>query len=233
MKKWLAVFLALALFLASAAQAEDGQEASMAPAGDWHAGLNGIPVRLTLNADGTFEFIVPAVLSGSFRGVWIRNGVFVTLEGSGTLILASADLLIWMGNDLVFTRKPQKSYVPADLLPDAPPEMLNGYWKCAYADADGAAVPAAALNETTDLFIDNTTAALGGPRFGDVFQKFTRENGALITADFRGQGITMALQTDGFLRVSITSEGGGTVLYLAHMNSEPRRAREETFLERK
>ena len=66
--------------------------------------------------------------------------------------------------------------------------------------------------------IENATVALGGPRFGDIFWTFAFEGGALA-ADVNGQSVALALQQDGFLRLTIAGDAPAT-LYLQPVLTE-------------
>ena len=107
---------------------------------------------------------------------------------------------------------PAQTYLPAELLADAPLESYAGYWKCAFIDLGHSVVAAAVMDETTDLYIENATLALGGPRFGDIFWTFSFADGVL-SADVNGQSVSLALQQDGYLRM-ILSDDAQETLYL-------------------
>ena len=213
MKKLSAVFLAFILLCSSASPAESMPESSaVSVLGDWYAGFSGVPLHLALNGDGTYELLLPAAFGESLSGAWEADDIFIRLDGS-ELALVSGGLLLWPENDLTFTRNVPLTYTPAEIFADAPQEAYEGYWKCFCVDSDGIAVPAAAVRENTDLYVEGTMAALGGPRFGDVFWSFTFDEG-VYTADFNGRALTLAFQADGFLRLTIAGEGSETVLYL-------------------
>ena len=211
MKKLIAICLVFILLLAAASMAEAAPEPPAA--GDWYAELDGIPLHLSLNADGTYSLIFPDEPGESLAGTWAADDIFVSLENGGTLALVSEELLIWQENDLRFTREAPRAYVPADLLPDAVLEIYAGYWKCAFVDLGDAIVPAKAVDERTDLYIEDDLVALGGPRFGDIFRDFDFADGAL-SADVNGQLVTLALQQDAYLRLTIEREGETSILYL-------------------
>ena len=215
MKKIFALILFLVMLLSPAALAEDGPEPPACNAtGEWFAEINGIPVCLTLREDYSYALEIPAVLGESLAGAWELDDIYVRLDDADALALVSADLLIWAENDLRFTREKPWTYVPAEVLADAPQEAYNGYWKCAYVDDDGLSIPAAALRDDTDLYVDMPAVALGGARFGDVFWNFEFADG-LYVADFNGQALALAYQADGFLRMTIAATDELTTLYLS------------------
>ena len=108
------------------------------------------------------------------------------------------------------------TYVPADPLTEAGPGLFEGYWRCRFVDSDGTALPAAAVYEKTDLCIGNNRAARGGPRFGDIFCDFDCENGRLLIELADGRTAAVALQKDGFMRLTL----GDEVLYLERCVSD-------------
>ena len=208
MKKLFVLVLVFMLLLAPAAPAEGAPEPHAAE-GDWYAELGGLPLRLSLNADGAYSLGFPEGLASSLAGAWTAEDVFVRLEDAGELTLVSEDLLLWPDQGLCFTREAPRAYSPAELLEGAVPELYEGYWRCAFVDLDGAAVPAEAADERTDLFIEADRAALGGPRFGDIFWGFGFADGTL-SAEVNGRPVTLALQQDGLLRLTLD----GNTLYL-------------------
>ena len=198
MKKLFAFLLAFLVLLSSAALAE--AEPENPASGDWFASVEGVPITLTLAPDGAYTLALPAALGAPQAGTWVLDDGFVRLNDGSVLNLVNESLLIWSENGLFFTREPAAVYAPADLLDDAILELYAGYWRCAWVDADGVALPADVLDESTDLYIENATVALGGPRFGDIFWTFDFADGVL-SADVNGQSVTLALQQDGLLRL--------------------------------
>ncbi|MBQ6373334.1 MAG: hypothetical protein IJJ45_02480 [Clostridia bacterium] len=213
MKKLIAIFLVFILLLIPAALADDVPGPPVA--GDWYAELDDIPLHLSLNADGTYSLVFPDEPGGSLEGTWATDDIFVRLEDGSILTLVSEDLLIWQGKGLRFTREAPRAYVPADLLPDAALGIYAGYWKCAFVDRGDATVPAKAVDDHTDLYIEDTLVALGGPRFGDIFRDFGFADGVLF-ADVNGQAVTLDLQQDAYLRLTVGEE----TLYLARVITE-------------
>ena len=161
---------------------------------------------------------MPTALGAPQAGTWVLDDGFVRLDDGSALNLVNEELLIWTANGLIFTREDPALYVPADLMPDAILELYAGYWRCAYIDIGDAIVPADVMDEATDLYIENTTIALGGPRFGDIFWTFDFDSGAL-SADVNGQAVTLALQQDGYLRLTLDGESPVT-LYLLPVLTE-------------
>ena len=212
MKRIFAILMAFLVLLAPAALAEAAGDADAAASGDWYASVEGVPVALSLDPGSGYTLALPAAFGAPKSGAWALDDGFVRLDDGSVLDLVNEALLIWTANDLIFTREPTAVYAPSDLVEDALPELYTGYWRCAFVDLGDAIVPADAVDETTDLYIENATVALGGPRFGDIFWNFDLE-GSGLTADVDGQRVTLALQRDGCLRLTLEGEDPAT-LYL-------------------
>lgn len=210
------MLLLLTLLLVSTALAESGtaQPAPLAE-GDWYALLNGVPLRLSLNGDGTYERALPAAFGEPASGSWTREGDLIRLDDGSALSLYAGGVLVWAKGGVTFTREAQTAYAPAGALQAGEAALLSGYWKSAWADAGGAVVPSEALGDDTDLYIEGTTVALGGRRFGDIFWNFAFENGELIATLDDGASVALALQRDGFLCLTLDGPEGKTVLYLS------------------
>ena len=236
MKKTIALALALALCLwaltapaeeteipeeirqeIEAAQAEaDAQQAAEAapsPTGEWYTEISGLAVTLTLKEDGTYLYDIPALPGEPEKGTWEWSDGYVRLDGEDdTLFSFGGDRLACQPLGLFLTREPAETYAPAEPDPEVPPEEYSGYWRSAYIGLNGAAMESYGLDDT-EIYIEGTTAALGGSIFGDAIAGFTFENGGL---HYTGEGMSIRLeyQKDGLLR--LTAEGGDAplVLYL-------------------
>ncbi len=71
---------------------------------------------------------------------------------------------------------------------------------------------AEAAEEDAFVYIEGTNVALGGSRFGNVIRVFTAADGALTFTEGE-TGITLQLQEDGFLRLTVAGSEPAT-LYL-------------------
>ncbi len=234
MKKCFALILALVLLMASALAEEDAvvvdADVLPDPSGDWFGDANGFPMRLTLNGDGAYALSSSAAPGEPQAGLWEYRDGFVWLDGDEdaplnlTAMLLVADdearepaeeeILTWTALNVIFRRQAAPAYVPADIDPAAALDALAGYWKCAFVDAGGAPVSAAALGDNTDVYIEGETVALGGDMFGDVYIDFTFADGEL-SVDIDGSLlIAIALQRDGVLRMTLTQADDGMTLYL-------------------
>ena len=207
MNKAMALLLAAALLLAVPGLAE-----ADAVAGSWYAQMGGVTAELKLNADGTYALDVPG--GDSATGVWTFDDGYLYMDGAAVPTMATwgDDALMMSDGSAAFTREKPWTYEPAKPVPEFPAEYFAGYWKCVCVDVDGQALPAGVTGEATDLYIEGQAVALGGPRFGDIFWNFDFDGGAL-TADVSGQIVTLALQEDGLLRLTLAGDAPAT-LYL-------------------
>ena len=222
MNKFFTFLLALALLLAPGAFAGAGAEESDSALGDWYDSLNGVPLRFTVNGDGSYVSALPTVFCDPATGIWEYRRSFLYLDGNvnSPMNLVNEKLLLWADNGLVFTREIPPAYTPSGTEKTADLDWYTGYWKSAWEETSGTAVPASAVSGSTDIYIEGTRTALGGPLFGDVFQDFSFENGAMNTLLEDGRSVTLAFQQDGMLRMTLTDpDGADTVLYLSQAYS--------------
>ena len=211
MKKTFAIILAFLLIFAHAAPADETGNPAL---GDWYADLNGIPVSLSLNPDGTYVFSALGEVSG---GVWAPSDGFVVLDGDGEspLNVVSDTFMVHRELGLFFTREPVRVYSPAIVVPASGADWFAGYWKSLYVETAGTTVLAEAIGDDTDLYIEGEAVALGGGRFGDIWWNFTFENGTLSAQLDGGETLPVSLQMDGMLRLEITSGGKSETLFFA------------------
>lgn len=221
MKKYIALFLALALMLTTgSALAEEDVT------GLWYSDLSGVAAELSLNADGTYRLSVP--LEEEKTGTWKLDDGFVYLDGT-----AIPELATWGENTLMlgdsagfFTREKPWVYAPDAPRPDAPLDLFAGYWVCQYVDVNGSPLPADYVSDRTDLYIEGHSAILGGPRFGDTQVKLDFADGAM-QCEIGGAQVTIQLQQDGFLRLTNTGPDAA-ILYLLRAPT-PDEAAEDTM----
>ena len=215
----LALLLALCLLPAHAEEAPS-------PLGDWYAEIGGMPLQLTLTEDGTYTLSFPGLPEEPSKGAWELNDGFILLDGDeNTPLSFDGDRLTRRSLGLFFTREAPALYTPAEIIPDAALEQFAGAWRSAYAILDGAALPASALEDDTVLYIEENAAALTGNLFGVIIAEFAWENGALsFAAD--GLAITLQLQQDGFLRMTVSA--GDEEMALALGSFVPEGLRQES-----
>ena len=221
MKKHIAIYLALVLALSAVLALAEADVSGL-----WYADLDGAVAELSLNADGTYRLAVP--LEEEKTGTWKLDDGFIYLDGA-----AEPDLATWANGNLMlgdhlafFTREKPAYYAPADPLPDAPLALFAGYWVCQYVEVNGSPVLADYAADRTDLYIEGSSAILGGPRFGDTQVKLDFADGAM-QCEIGGAQVTIQLQQDGFLRLTTTGPDAA-ILYLLRAPT-PDEAAEDTM----
>ena len=200
MKRISAVVMALLLFAAPMAGADPEQTGSVT--GDWYASADGLPVHLLLDADNTFTFTAPG--QEPVSGVWELQDGYICVNGDRACMLLNDSAMVQEETGLLFTRGQAAVYSPAGAMEDASAAIYAGYWKAMYADAAGTPVPAFALEDETDLYVEGHSAILGGPVLGDTIVKLAERDGALVTEDGSAPAAELVLQQDGLLRLTVT-----------------------------
>ena len=181
--------------------------------GDWFADEMGLLISLTLSEDGAYVLSVPG--AEPQKGQWEARDGQLFLDGSEEAAITPVnDALRFDALDLLFTREKPVTYVPADLLSDAKEGSFNGYWKAQYVAVGDGTILAESLGEDAKLYIDGLKAALGGQRFGNVIRDFTLENGTLTLTE-GDMTLALALQSDGFLRLTIAGNDPVTIYLMA------------------
>ncbi len=207
MKKIMTLLLSLALLLAPVlALGEEAPEAALA--GDWYGEMNGLVLQLTLNADGTYRASLPGSGQSEKTGAWVLADGFVYLDGADQpqINVLGEEVLKWIETDIFLHREMLWVYAPAELLPDVPLDLFAGYWRGQFVGLDGVTILAEAfLDEVTALYIEGQNVALGGDFFGNAIVEMAYADGAL-SLDSDGQLLTLQLQKDGFLRMTIAAE---------------------------
>ena len=214
MKKLLAILLSFALLLVPAlALGEEETPADIT--GLWYTEVEGMVVELTLNADGTYAVAIPAQPGESVTGAWAEKDGFLYFDGSDLpeINVLGTDVLKWIDYDAFLRREAPLIYAPGSLLSDAPVELFTGYWRAQYVAVNGAMLFADTLGAQSAALIDGTTVALIGPLTGETVLETAYENGALTWAA-DGVSIALALQQDGFLRLTLATDPETVTLYL-------------------
>lgn len=200
MRKLTVILLALGLLLVSAAAAEE-----TALTGVWYAEINGRPVQMELAEDGAYTLMIPGM--ETLEGTWEEQGDTICMDSvQPPEITVLGDRLKWTGSPLFFTREEPETYAPAEPAATISEGYYIGYWKSAYVDVDGINVPALAIQDRTDLYIEGTSVILGGPELGNVLVRMTLENGVL-SGDSDGRDVKIELLQDGFLRLTVAGTG--------------------------
>ncbi len=244
MKKTLMIILALLLALTPLALAEDEAPEGydypepslsdlpvvMTLPGEWYADLQGVTIKLTLSDEGAYTLEVPG--SAAEGGAWElgEEDGMLYLGGNEAPLLPLTNAIIWNAANLVFRREATATYTPADVYTEAQAETFNGWWRAHFTQvggardtskrpavrsvqAGGSVILSSFIDDDTALYIENGKAALAGQLFGRQLAEFSLKNGVL-TADVDGAKVTLALQTDGFLRLTYASKDEAKVIYL-------------------
>ena len=202
MKKLLAIVLTLALLLVPALALAEGEAAALT--GDWYGEANGLVLQLTLHEDGTYAAALVGSAQEAKSGAWALEDGFIYLDGAllPQISVLSDDALKWTEMDVFLRREQPWVYAPADPFA-APNELFDGYWRAQYVGLDGAMLFAEdALGEVVALYIEGQNVALGGDFFGNAIVEMAYADGAL-SLDLDGQPLTLQLQLDGFLRLTL------------------------------
>ena len=221
MKKLLAILLSLSLLLVPAlALAEEEAPADIT--GLWYTEVEGMVVELTLNADGTYAVAIPAQPGESITGAWAEKDGFLYFDGSDLpqINVLGTDVLKWIDYDAFLRREaPLPIYTPAEPVADVPLEYYAGHWEALYVGVNGAMLFSDTLGSRTAALIDGTTVALVGPLTGETVLETAYADGALTWAA-DGVSVALALQQDGFLRLTLATGGEPLTLYFTLVPAE-------------
>ena len=165
MKKILSLVLALLMMLGCAALAED-------LTGAWYGNLFGIPVTMTLNADGTYDM---EVMDETETGAWVMEGETLYMDkGTDTETILAYDVAaVTLTMDMdgmvcVFGREATEAFVPAEPKADAAIEEFAGQWEAANVYFMDMLVPADFAEMSMTLKIENTSIDASIDLMGDV-----------------------------------------------------------------
>jgi len=185
--------------------------------GDWFADQAGLMIALSLTEDG-YTLAVPG--QAPQAGQWEEQDGMILLDGDqegGLLVLDNALRMDALG--LLFTREQPLTYVPADLVADAPEGAFDGLWRAQFVAVGSGETAGTMLAEAAEedafVYIEGTNVALGGRRFGNVIRVFTPDGGGLTLPE---EGVTLQLQQDGFLRLTLAD---ATIYLMAAPTAEP------------
>ena len=221
MKKLLAILLSLSLLLVPAlALAEEEAPADIT--GLWYTEVEGMVVELTLNADGTYAVAIPAQPGESITGAWAEKDGFLYFDENDLpqINVLGTDVLKWIDYDAFLRREaPLPIYTPAEPVADVPLEYYAGHWEALYVGVNGAMLFSDTLGSRTAALIDGTTVALVGPLTGETVLETAYADGALTWAA-DGVSVALALQQDGFLRLTLATGGEPLTLYFTLVPAE-------------
>ena len=213
MKKWILLLLALMLLLTPlAAWAEGGDETPppLPPEPEYEP-LPDEYKSLTERVIGDWADVLSGLGAEPQKGQWeARDGQLFLDGGEEAAITPVNGVLRFDALGMLFTREKPEGYVPGDLLSDVKEGSFDGYWKAQFVALGEGTVLAQAVDEDAKLYIDGLKAALGGQRFGSVIRDLTLENGTLTLKE-GDVTVTLALQNDGFLRMTLDGKEPATI----------------------
>lgn len=181
--------------------------------GEWYAEYEGFLFILTFTEDGVYTLSAPGTEPQT--GKWeVKDGMVVLDGEEAQALLPVNGVLRSDALGLLFTREKPETYVPAEVLADAKEGSFDGFWKAQFVAVGDGVILAQALREDAIVYIEGTNVALGGKRFGDVIRVFTASDGALTLTEGEST-VSLQLQQDGFLRLTVAGPDPVTIYLLA------------------
>ncbi|MBR2854872.1 MAG: hypothetical protein IKE81_11155 [Clostridia bacterium] len=198
--------------------------------GTWYASMMGIPMTMTLNADGTGTMISP-VQGGEAPAAWTMEGDKITITvndspATGT-VTADAITLEESGMEIVFTRDAVEAITVGEIKAAESVDAFLGKWAVKYMETDGLIMDINALGSVMpDVTIADGAITFVGSSEDDMFAAmynllglvYTFEDGKLaITSSVDGANATgsFELLDDGMIRMTLDSEGNTLIFYYA------------------
>ena len=181
--------------------------------GEWYADYAGLLISLKLSGDGSYTFDNPG--EETQKGKWkIMDGLLVLDNKADDALLPIGNVLRWEEEDLLFTREKPELYAPAGVKTDAKQGDFDGYWKARFVAVGDGVILAHITGENAEIYIEGLKAALGGNRFGEIVRDLKAGTGAL-TLEENGVKVTLQLQEDDFLRMTVEGGENPAVIILA------------------
>ena len=229
----LVLILCMACMLVSAVADDD-------ISGEWYASYFGMPMMMTLNADGTASMAAEGV-GDLGTAVWtLENGKFTMTENESGVVTEGTyiDGVLALDNDgqlLEFTREPVQGITIAEVNPEAAAEDFEGEWAPAYVNFEDMTVDAAAAGVTFSVIIENSIVRFEGEADSVTFFVGTDpismayENGAMtysveVANDAAPTTVTLHAEIlqDGMLALTLdTGTGSMTVYFVKAAAEEP------------
>ena len=216
MKKNIALLLVLVLALClGLCPALGEEEPAPGPAGDWYAAWKGVTMQLTLQPDGAYTLRI-AGAEKALSGAWREENGFITLTGDQEAILSVDDTFLRQADlDLFYFREPMNTYRPAGLKADPDIAAYDGGWYSCYVMVEDAVLPAEWAGQDVRMYVENGTVAVTGTRFEQAVVPFTWENG-MLSATVGGKNVTLQMQEDFNIRITVKQDGKTTVLIMSY-----------------
>ena len=164
---------------------------------------------------------IPARPDAGVSGAWEERDGFLHFDGNELpqVKVLGTDVMKWLDYDVFLSREAPLIYAPAEVLSDVPVELFTGYWQALYVEVNGAMLFADTLGSSTEALIDGTNMALIGPLTGETVLETAYADGALTWAA-DGVSIALALQQDGFLRLTLATGQEAVTLYFTLVPAE-------------
>lgn len=206
--------------------------------GEWYASFYGVPMTMTLNADGTASMAVGDTDMGT--AVWtFSDGKFTMTEDESGVVsegtLVDGVLTIDGDDQLIeFTREPVQGITVAEVNPAAVAEDFEGTWSVTYVGLENMLVDAVAAGDVPDVKIENSALSFFGDGadsmtffFGEAAIPLTYENGTMnysIEIPNDAQSLTATVKAeilqDGMLAVTVDLGGDAMVMYYTKAAAE-------------
>lgn len=200
--------------------------------GEWYASLYGVPLKMTLNADGTASMAMGDTDMGTAAWTFSDGKFSMTEDESGVVsegTLVDGVLTIEDDDQLIeFTREPVQGITVAEVNPAAAAEDFEGSWTITYVDLGGMLVDASAAGGSVpDVKIENGALSFIGDGaesmsffFGEAAIPLAYENGAMnysVEIPNDAEPITGIIKVemlqDGMLVVTVEFGYGATMMY--------------------
>ena len=206
--------------------------------GEWYANYYGMPMTLTLNADGTASMAAEGMGDLGTASWTFENGKFTMTETESGLVTEGAciDGVLALESDgqlLEFTREPVQGITLAEVNPEAAAEDFEGTWTAAYVNYEGMTLDAAAAGVSFNMIIENSSLRFDGDAESMTFFlgtdpiPMTYENGALnfskeIPNDAAPLTITLKVEMlqDGMAEMTLDTGMGAMTVYFAKPAAE-------------
>ena len=190
--------------------------------GSWYGLLEGGMIRLDFTEDMKYAVHFLNGEKADYEGTWTIEEGLITLDGEDKPMFSltmDGESLYWPDAETVLSREEPGLYEPAELLEELDEDAFDGYWKSTYVAVDGLVVPSELVGDLTDVYIEGTKAALGGPLFGDVVVTLEKDGKALVTKSGEGAEARFEMQQD--LAIRLTLQSGADEPLVIYLFSEP------------
>ena len=190
--------------------------------GSWYGLLEGGMIRLDLTDDMKYAVHFLNGEKADHEGTWTIADGLVTLDGEDKptfSLTMDGESLYWHDAETVLSREEPGLYAPSELLKELDKDAFDGYWKSAYVALNGLVVPSELVGDSTDVYIEGTKAALGGPLFGDVVVTLEKDGNALVAKGGDGAEARFEMQED--LVIRLTLQSGADEPLVLYLFSEP------------